>query len=326
MKTPPTRRVWVFVTPRSQLIDAIGPYEVLRYATSESETGGYDLSLVSAGDPDLQFNSGISLRAHASLEQAAAEGLPHTVIVAGGGTDIREGTDEYAIAHWLREHEAVIPRICSVCSGAFTLAAAGLLDQRRATTHWQLVPELGRRHPLTTVENGGIFVQDGKVWTAAGMTAGIDMALALVENDIGHGVSLDVARLMVLYLRRPGGQRQFSKPLEIAARGGPLIQRTRDAVLRQMHEPISVPELAKRVGVSPRTLSRRITAITGRGPGAFIREVKLAESRRLLEQTELSVAQIADEVGLGEEGTFRRRFRAELGTSPSEYRSRFGRA
>ncbi len=319
-----TFKTWLFVTPRSQLIDVIGPLEVLRYATDLSDRGGYELHVVSAEHRSVTFSGGLEMTIHGTLDEVVREGLPHTIIVGGGGTRIEEGVAEWTFASWLSEHERFIPRVTSVCSGAFTLAAAGLLDGRQATTHWLLVPRLAREYPAAHIVNEGIYVRAGKVWTAAGMSAGIDMALALVANDLGHDIALEVAQLMVLYLHRHGGQRQFSRLLQADRDGALLAQRARDTVLAHIGAPISVDALAHSLGVSPRTLSRRLKEEVGRAPGGFIRLVKLTEAQRLLVQTALPIAAIGEAVGIGGEGTFRRAFRVEFGTNPRDYRVRFG--
>jgi transcriptional regulator GlxA family with amidase domain len=224
---------------------------------------------------------------------------------------------------WLRRTGPGVARIMSVCTGAFLLAEAGLLDGRRATTHWDHCSSLARRFPAVTVDPEPIFVRDGAVSTSAGVTAGIDLALALVEDDLGRDVALAIARHLVMFLRRPGGQRQFSVQLaaQVAARD-PLREVQRYAAEHPAAD-LSVPALARRANLSPRQFSRAFAAEVGTPPGRYVDGVRLEAARRLLEESGSGVEEIARACGYGTPEAMRRAFVRELGVGPADYRERF---
>lgn len=224
---------------------------------------------------------------------------------------------------WLRRTAPGCRRVASVCSGAFLLAKAGLLDGRRVTTHWASCDALQRRYPAITVDPDPIFVRDGNVWTSAGVTAGIDLALALVEDDLGPETALEVARWLVLFVQRPGGQAQFSAQL-----GGQLAERDalRDLqrwIADNLAGDLTVPALAERVGMSPRNFARVFQREVGATPAAYVEGVRLERARLALESTPATVEEIARHCGFGTVETLRRTFARRLGVSPSEYRARF---
>jgi transcriptional regulator GlxA family with amidase domain len=212
-----------------------------------------------------------------------------------------------------------------VCTGAFLLAATGVLDGRRAVTHWSFCAELARRHPRVRVEVDPIFVRDGAIWTSAGVSAGIDLALALVEEDLGHGVALGLARYLVVFLKRPGGQAQFSALLSLQVaddRFGPLHDWIRD----HLAEPLSLRVLARRVGMSPRSFGRHYTDEIGMTPMKSVEKLRVEAARLLLTETRIPVKQVAARCGFGSEETLRRSFVRTLAVAPRDYRARFQRA
>ena len=211
----------------------------------------------------------------------------------------------------------------SICTGAFILGEAGLLDGHRATTHWRFLDELRLRFPAATVVDEGIFVHDRGLWTSAGITAGIDLALALVEEDHGHAVAMAVAKELVLFLRRSGNQAQFSSTLRRQERAPSKRDDMYAFVLEHLDEPLPVERLAEGAGVSPRTLSRWFRTHLDESPAELVRRVRVDEARRLLEETDLSIKEISARTGLGDVSTIWRVFIQHLGVTPAEYRGRF---
>jgi len=241
--------------------------------------------------------------------------------VVPGGRGARPGHAE--VVAWLRRHGPRTQRLTSVCTGAFLLAEAGLLDGRRVTTHWAYAEALARQFPAVTVDPEPIFVRDGPVVTSAGVTAGIDLALALVEEDIGREAALDVARHLVVFLRRPGGQAQFSAQLHAQlARRRPLRD-VQHWITERPAADLSVERLAARAGLSPRQFARSFAAETGMTPGRYVDRVRLEAARRELEDTGAGVEQVARSCGYGTPETMRRAFIRALGLSPAGYRQRF---
>jgi transcriptional regulator GlxA family with amidase domain len=227
------------------------------------------------------------------------------------------------IAAWLRRHAARIPTIVSVCVGAFLLGEAGLLDGRRATTHWLHLEDLADRFPRTRVVDEGIFVEDGRIWTSAGVTAGIDLALALVERHHGHAVAMAVAKRMVLFLRRSGQQAQFSASLLRQEKAPPELADLTTFVLEHLEEHLPVERLAAGVGMSVRTLHRFCREHFHESPAELVRRLRLDEAKRLLSDSELPLKDVTARSGLGDPATMWRVFVQHLGVSPAEYRQRF---
>jgi transcriptional regulator GlxA family with amidase domain len=225
---------------------------------------------------------------------------------------------------WLRESADRVRRIGSVCSGAFALAAAGILDGRRATTHWRLADKLAQRYPQVSVDVDKIFVQDGNVWTSAGVSTGADLALAMVEEDHGHALALEIARHMVLFLRRPGGQSQFSSQLEAQAADLQPIRELIAWISDHLDADLSVPVLAKRAGMSDRNFSRVFSQQVGTTPARFVARLRLQAAKARLEATTQNVETIASQAGFGDGETLRRHLRSEMGATPRLYRARAG--
>ncbi|WP_205697717.1 GlxA family transcriptional regulator [Conexibacter sp. SYSU D00693] len=319
---PAPRRVLVLAGDGLQALDAVGPIEVLSTACAVAEAPEYETALVAPGDRGVvATSSGLDVVASPLPEVAPAD----TLVVAGGAwTRSEQLTLE--LLWWVRDQAAVSRRVTSVCTGAFVLAAAGLLDGRRATTHWAWCRSLARRHPGVEVVPDPIFVRDGDVWTSAGVTAGMDLALALVEDDLGPAVALSVARALVLFLKRPGDQAQFSTTLaaQTASRGP--VRELQAWIGDHLDEDLSVPVLAARVGRSERQLTRLFGTETGMSPAAYVEALRVERARALLTSSPLGVESIAREVGLGSGEVLRRAFHRRLGVSPSEVRERFSRA
>jgi transcriptional regulator GlxA family with amidase domain len=282
---------------------------------------GYDVRLLSPGARPVTARPGLRLEAHGALERCA--GLVDTLVVVGGHGHRRAAADDVLVAH-VRRLARDARRVASVCTGATVLAAAGLLDGRRATTHWAYADRLAREHPDVTVDPDPIFVRDGSVSTSAGVTSGMDLALALVEEDHGRELALAVARWLVLFLKRPGGQSQFSAQLSSQLASRQPIQELQAWIVENVHRDLSVAVLAARAGMSPRNFARVFTRELGATPALFVEIARVEAARRRLEEDGgRGVEAIAAECGFGSVETMRRAFRRRVRVSPSDYRTRF---
>jgi transcriptional regulator GlxA family with amidase domain len=248
------------------------------------------------------------------------------MLVISGGRGTRAASEDTALVDFVAATARRAGRVASVCSGAFLLAAAGVLDGRRATTHWQECERLASQHPTVSVEPDRIFVRDGNLYTSAGVTAGIDLALALVAEDHGRGLALEVARQLVVFLQRPGGQSQFSTQLSTQAEDGESLSELRAWIEDHVGDDLSVPALARRAKMSPRTFARHFMATLGITPARYVAAVRLDAARRRLEESTHGLDRIAADCGIGTSESLRRLFAATLGTTPSEYRERFSTA
>ncbi len=240
-----------------------------------------------------------------------------------GGQGVEEAAADPVLVDWVRARATRARRVASVCTGAFLLAAAGLLDGRRAATHWSVCAELARRFPTVHVEPDPIFVRDGSVWSSAGVTAGIDLALALVAEDLGRVVALAVARYLVVFLKRPGGQAQFSAALSLQA-AEDRFAALHDWISGHLAEDLSLGKLARRAGMSERSFIRHYTAATGLTPARAVEKLRVEAARNLLSDTRLPIKRIAARCGFGSEETMRRSFVRLLASTPQDYRARFG--
>jgi transcriptional regulator GlxA family with amidase domain len=312
-------RVVVLAFDRVQSLDVTGPVEAFSIATRYFG-GEYEIELVTPDGAPARATSGLSLNADAAIGDVA--GPIGTLVIPGGEGAGRAARDERVVA-WVREAASRSDRVASVCTGAFILAAAGLLDGRRATTHWDSCQRLAERHPRITVETDPIFVRDGNVLTSAGVTAGIDLALALIEDDLGPEAALRTAQSLVMFVRRPGGQSQFSAQLRAApARREPL----RDVQAHIAEHPaadLSVPALAARAFMSERNFARAFRAETGMTPAVYVEHTRVERARRELETTDLPVEAVAARCGFGTVETMRRAFARRVGVNPAAYRERF---
>jgi transcriptional regulator GlxA family with amidase domain len=314
------RRVVIVVFPRVQTLDVTGPAEVFR-AASLIHPPGYEVT-VAAAEAGPVPTSTVSLVSDARLD--ACDGRIDTLIVAGG-TGTRRAEEDPGLIEWIARAAKRSRRVASVCTGAFLLARAGLLDGRRATTHWVACTDLAARYPAVVLEPDPIFVRDGDVWTSAGVTAGMDLALALVEEDLGRDVALEVARHLVVFLQRPGGQAQFSAQLAAQTADRAPLRELQAWIPDHLDEDLSVPALARRACMSERNFARAFRRETGRTPGAYVEAARIERARIALETGELPVEAIAAQAGFGTVETMRRAFRRQVGVSPIEYRTRFRR-
>jgi transcriptional regulator GlxA family with amidase domain len=322
-----TKRVWFLLAPRTGLLDVAGPWEVLGHANDVLGRAAYRCELVGASGPVAETSYGVMLGRLRPLPRSfprSGAGLPDLAIVAGAPVRPRPGEQEALVA-WLRRFAARIPTVVSICTGAFVLGAAGVLDGHRAITHWMFLDELRVRFPAARVVEEGIFVQDRGVWTSAGVTAGIDLTLALVEADHGREVAMAVARRLVLFLRRSGHQAQFSGALARQEKEPRQLRDLSAFVVDHLDEPLSVERIAAGVGMSARTLSRWCRQHLDESPAELVRRLRVEEARRLLEETSLPLKEITARTGLGDASTLWRVFTRRLGVTPAVYRGRFAR-
>lgn len=320
------RRVMMVAFEDVQLLDVAGPYATLAAANDlEPARPVYELTLLAQRAGPLKTSAGLSVeagKAYAALMPSDLEGL-HTLITVGGEGTARAYDDENLIAFVARAARHA-ERIASVCTGSFLLAKAGLLDGRRATTHWAACARLQELHPKVVVEENAIFVRDGNVWTSAGVTAGMDLALALIAEDLGREAALKVARRLVMFMMRPGGQSQFSVVLDTQRSGEGRLA----GVIAWMREhpanDLSVPRLALRAKMSERTFARAFRAETGETPARFVDRLRVETARIALSQGEIAVERAAAEAGFGSAERMRRAFHRHLGVSPTDFQARFG--
>ncbi len=325
---PPTRpcRIVLLAYDDMNLLDLTGPLQAFASAARRHSAGGpplYETSVASAQGGLVTASAGL---AFATVPLASLDDTPIDTLLVPGGC----AGDTYhappALVNWIRRRAPSVRRLASVCTGAFMLAATGLLAGRRVATHWEWVERLRRQHPLVQVDGDKIYVRDGQVWSSAGVSAGIDLALALIEEDYGHRVAIETARQMVVFMKRAGGQSQFSAPLSAQAREGGRFAELHAWMAANLHGDLSVERLAEQAGMTARTFARTYVAQTGSTPAAMVETMRLEAARRALEDTAQPVKAIAAATGHGSEQNLRRVFLRRLGTSPGEYRKRFSAA
>ncbi len=314
--------VEVLAFPAVQLLDVAGPLQVFASANDlMSERGSvapYGLRVVAQDQADVTASAGLGLSA-APLSSTEA---PIDTLIIAGGQGVHAAATDAGLVDWVRIRGGQARRVASVCTGAFLLAASGLLDGRRAATHWSVCAELARRYPAVRVEPDPIFLRDGDVWTSAGVTAGIDLALALVEQDLGRTVALAVARYLVVFLKRPGGQAQFSTALSLQAEDDRFAA-LHDWINAHLSNDLSLPALARQAGMSERSFARHYAQATGLTPARAVERLRVEAVRRLLSDTKLPTKRVATRCGFGSEETMRRSFVRLLAATPQEYRARF---
>lgn len=324
--TPRRHRVAFLAVPGATLLDLTGPYEVFAQANAcLAERGeGYDLKSVSA-QPGRLVRTASGLSVCCDHDIGDFRGKFDTLFVTGVPNTVEPRLSGPAVA-WIREQSENVTRLCSVCTGTFFLAQAGMLEGRRVTTHWEVCDKLAREYPGLRVDPVPIFIKDGPVYTSAGISAGMDLALALVEEDFGHAVALETARQLVLYLKRPGSQAQFSQALSHQQTDNRPVQRACDWAREHLADDLRVDALAARAGMSPRNFARVFVHETGVTPARYIDRLRVETACRRLAETRLSLKQIARECGLGSPDNMRRVFAKYLGTTPADYRLNFASA
>jgi transcriptional regulator GlxA family with amidase domain len=312
-----THQVAIVVFPGVQSLDVAGPHEVFSGATQLG--ADYSVRLVSPHSGAVRSESGLQLLPDGPLP------APESVdtLIVPGGSGIHAAAADPRLAGWVAATAAVVPRLASVCSGAFMLAKIGVLDGKPATTHWARAERLAAQYPEVDVQPDPIFIRTGKVWTSAGVTAGMDLALAMVEDDHGGEIAQTVARWLVMYMRRPGGQSQFATPVWSPPAQRPAVRAAQDLIHAQPEADLRVPVLAELVGMSPRHFSREFTRQVGMTPGQYVEQVRLETARRLLESEPVTVPVAARRSGFGSAETMRQAFVRRLGIPPDDYRRRF---
>jgi transcriptional regulator GlxA family with amidase domain len=315
------RRIVILAFEGVQTLDVTGPYEVFSIANRLSR-GSYSVEIVAPEAGALHTGSGLAIVADRAA--SGVRGPIDTLLIAGGDGVLRAVEDD-RLVRWVKRAAARSRRVASVCTGAFLLARAGLLDGRRAATHWAAADELARRHPAVQVDSEAIFIRDGDVWTSAGVTAGMDLALALVEEDLGRPVALETARWLVLFVRRPGGQSQFSSHLRAQVAERQPLRELQEWITANLGADLSVPALAARACMSERNFARAFGREVGMTPGAYVEALRVDHARLRLEATGQKLEAVAHDCGFGTVETMRRAFHRRLGVGPADYRDRFQR-
>ena len=305
-----TRKLALVVFPGFQLLDAAGPIAAFEIA-ERYRPGSYALSVLAPGGGQVKSSSGVAFAA-----EPLSDGPFDTVMISGG-----DGTRSLAelreIIRWLKRIE--VRRPTSVCSGAYVLAEAGLLDGRRCTTHWSRTDDFARRYPKVKLDADRIFIRDGDVWTSAGITAGIDLALALIEDDLGAEVARRTAQQLVVHQRRPGGQSQFSALVDLGGRSGRFAE-LMDWMRAHLAEPLTVERLAAEAAMSPRNFARAFAAETGTTPAKAVERLRLEAARTAVEAGRAPIDRVAEDAGFGDPERMRRAFLRAFGQPPQSLR------
>ncbi len=322
------RRIAILALDRCQSLDVIGPLEVFHGATqalrrSGARDPGYAAFVVGASRASVRTESGLRLAPDETIARICTKGAtPLDTFIVAGGPGIEEAIAKPATLAAVRRCAGIARRTASVCTGALLLAAAGLLDGRRATTHWAFCDTLAQHFPHVVVDRESIFVRDDPMWTAAGVVAGIDLALAMVAEDFGHELASEVARWLVVFIRRAGGQPQLSAQLSAQAAERPDIRDLLSWINEHIEIDLSLSTLAHRSAMSIRNFARVFQEETGTTPAKYVERVRIEAARRLLESSKKSVEQVALSTGFASPEALRRSFSRRIGMSPSDYRTR----
>lgn len=311
-----------------QALDIVGPMDAFSMASAHVASQrpeappAYRILVLAPRRRVFIAESGIAIRPHLALEAAP----PLDTVIVPGGKGIRlQPVTAARIAEWLKARALDTRRVASVCSGIYALALTGLLNGRGATTHWRFTADIAKCFPELRVDPNALFIKDGKFYTAAGITAGIDLALALIEEDHGAQVALAVARDLVVYLKRPGGQEQYSEPLQFQMQSSDRLSDLAPWISSHLHQNLSVETLAEKACLSSRHFSRRFKNAFGAAPGEFVHNLRLDEARRRLSISGVTIEGVAESVGFASADSFRRAFERRFGIAPSIYRGRFAR-
>jgi transcriptional regulator GlxA family with amidase domain len=322
--TLPARRITVLATPTAQALELAGPIEVFAMAERKLKEAGrsrspaYVIDIVSAVDDlTIHSSSGLAMLAHRPYSHVKE---PVDTLLIAGGMDIWSAKPYPKLIKWLQQQAHSVRRLASVCTGAFLLAEAGLLDGRRVTTHWYFCQQLQEQFPKLTVDPEPIFIRDGNISTSAGVTSGMDLALAMVEEDLGMDIALRIARALVLFLRRSEGQSQFSTSLAFQAKSRLPLREIPVFILENLSRELTVETLAKRVAMSPRNFARIFQQEFSDTPAVFLERLRLETARKLVEESDRSLDEIAGNCGLGSADNMRRAFKKRFGRTPATMR------
>jgi transcriptional regulator GlxA family with amidase domain len=303
-----------------QALDIIGPGDAFTIATGDPESRKcYEVLVIGSDGRPFTAESGVVFHPHESLRTAPV--LDTLIIPGGKGLRISQTNDVFS--RWITNRASRIRRIACVCTGAYGLASTGLLDGRRVTTHWRFARDLALRFPKLKVDANALFLKDGPFYTSAGVTAGIDLSLALIEEDFGPRLALAVARELVVYMKRTGGQEQYSEPLQFQTNSTDQFDELASWMLRHLEHDLSLEVLARRACLSPRHFSRRFKSVFGATPAAFVEHLRLDEARRRLIERRQTIESVATSVGFHSDDSFRRAFERRFGVKPSSYRKGF---
>ena len=311
------RQVVISGPPPVQILDVTGPLEVFAHAP------GYKIEVAAPGGSHvLATNRGVSLDGAIPIEEITG---PIDTLVIAGGPGAECGLYDTAYLRWIAEMSARSRRVASICTGAFALAAAGILDGKRAVTHWRFCDRLAREFPKVSVNPDAIYLRDGSIYTSAGITAGIDLTLALVEEDHGHKTALDIARQLVMFLVRPGGQAQYSHMLSRQAVTSEPLRELQVWMLENLKEDLTVESLADRMGVSARHFSRVCQRETNMNPGQFVDRMRVEAAQQMIDSSSMGLKEIADACGFKSADAMRRTFLRVIGITAGDYVERFKR-
>lgn len=304
-------------------LDMVGPLEAFGSAQVKTVPGSfaepYHVTVAALGAKTFRSEFGLTFTAAKYLSEIREV----DTLLVPGGRGMRLGDNAAKLSAWLRRNGAAVRRIASVCTGIYGMAASGLLNGRTVATHWKHSTDLAKRFPKLRVDPNSLYVKDGKYWTAAGVTAGIDLALALIEEDFGPEVAIAVARDLVVYMKRPGGQEQYSAPLQFQLQARGRFADLLPWIHAHLNQDLSVEALAERLALCPRQFTRRFKREFGSSPASFVRRMRLDEARERLSSTDGSVDEVARSVGFSDGDNFRRAFERCFHVAPREYRGRF---
>jgi transcriptional regulator GlxA family with amidase domain len=312
--------------PNAQILDVTGPLEVFsrtsRWLCDHGKYSEpvYQVEIIGLTKGPFKTSSGLRLYAESGI---ADVGRGIDTLMIAGGVGVENHRANAPLLRWIRRQAGYVRRLASICTGAFLMAEAGLLKGCRATTHWNHCSDFARDFPDIQVEPDTIFVREGSIYTSGGVTAGMDLALAMVEEDFGREVALAAARELVMFLKRPGGQSQFSAQLSVQFAEHEPLRNLQTYILEHPSEDLSIEQLAKKAAMSPRNFARIFAEETGMTPGRFVHSVRVETARRLLEETSESIETVCEQSGLGTPETMRRAFMQSLGIPPGQYRQRF---
>jgi transcriptional regulator GlxA family with amidase domain len=320
------KSIGVLIYRDVQALDVAGPMDAFAAASVANASGrllpAYDVFTVASSNRMVVAESGLTLKPRYTFESCPQM----DTLVIPGGSALRDSRFAQALAPWIAQKATRTRRVAAICTGTFGLAATGLLRNRRVTTHWRFARDLSESYPELRVDANALFLRDGRFYTSAGITAGIDLALALIEADLGRAASVRVARELVVYLRRPGGQAQYSEPLEFEARSIDRLSEISQWIATNLHRKITLEDLSRRASLGPRQVSRRFKTTFGTSPALFVESLRMKEAQRRLLVSQSSIKRVALSLGYRSEHVFRRAFERKFGVSPGAYRERFGAA